>query len=47
MIVASKVDDRPRGLALGAADYLLKPIRRDHLVDALQRAGALPEAEAS
>ncbi len=47
VIVASTVDDRPRGLALGAAAYLLKPIRRDQLVDALQRVGALPEAKAS
>jgi CheY-like chemotaxis protein len=42
VIVTSTVDDRPRGLALGAAAYLLKPIRRDELVDALRRAGALP-----
>jgi signal transduction histidine kinase len=47
VIVASTVDDRPRGLALGAAAYLLKPIRRDQLVDALQRVGALAEAQAS
>jgi signal transduction histidine kinase len=45
VIVASTVDDRPRGLALGAAAYLLKPIRRDELVDALRRAGALPVPE--
>ncbi|MCW2516054.1 MAG: His Kinase (phosphoacceptor) domain protein [Mycobacterium sp.] len=44
VIVASTVDDRPRGLALGAAAYLLKPIRRDELVGALRRVGALPEA---
>ena len=47
VIVASTVDDRPRGLALGAAAYLLKPIRRDELVDALRCAGALSEAEVS
>ncbi|TPG32738.1 ATP-binding protein [Mycolicibacterium hodleri] len=47
VIVASTVDDRPRGLALGASAYLLKPIRRDQLVDALHRVGALPEAPAS
>jgi signal transduction histidine kinase/CheY-like chemotaxis protein len=47
VIVASTVDDRPRGLALGAAAYLLKPIRRDELVDALRCAGALSETEAS
>ena len=47
VVVASTVDDRPRGLALGAAAYLLKPFRRDQLVAALQRVAALPEAEAS
>jgi CheY-like chemotaxis protein len=47
LIVASTVDDRARGLALGAAAYLLKPIRRDELVDALRCAGALSEAEVS
>jgi signal transduction histidine kinase/CheY-like chemotaxis protein len=41
VIVASTVDDRPRGRALGAAAYLLKPIRRDEFVDALRRVGAL------
>jgi signal transduction histidine kinase/ActR/RegA family two-component response regulator len=41
VVVASVVDDRPRGLSLGADAYLLKPIRRDELVDALERTGAL------
>jgi signal transduction histidine kinase/CheY-like chemotaxis protein len=43
VIVASTVDDRPRGLALGAAAYLLKPIRRHDLLDALRRVRALGE----
>jgi CheY-like chemotaxis protein len=43
VVIASAVDDRPRGLALGADEYLLKPIRRDELVDALRRVGALGE----
>jgi CheY-like chemotaxis protein len=43
VVIASAVDDRPRGLALGADEYLLKPIRRDELVDALRRVGALAE----
>jgi CheY-like chemotaxis protein len=47
LIVASRIDDRPRGLALGAAAYLLKPIRRDELVDALRCVGALTGAQAS
>ena len=41
VVIASVVDDRPRGLALGADVYLLKPVRRDDLVDALRRVGAL------
>src|SRR5882757_7089641 len=41
VVIASVVDDRPRGLAVGADEYLLKPIRRDELVDALRRVGAL------
>jgi signal transduction histidine kinase/ActR/RegA family two-component response regulator len=44
VVIASVVDDRPRGLALGADEYLLKPIRRDELVDALRRVGALGES---
>ena len=44
VIVASVVDDRPRGLALGAAVQLLKPLRRDDFVDALRSVGVL-EAE--
>ncbi|MFZ2014228.1 MAG: GAF domain-containing protein [Nocardioides sp.] len=45
VIVASIVDERPRGLALGAADYLLKPVRRDQLVESLRRVDALAPAE--
>jgi signal transduction histidine kinase/ActR/RegA family two-component response regulator len=45
VVIASVVDDRSRGLALGADEYLLKPIRRDHLVEALRRVGALPGPE--
>ncbi len=44
VVIASVVDDRPRGLALGADEYLLKPIRRDELVDALRHVGALEES---
>jgi signal transduction histidine kinase/ActR/RegA family two-component response regulator len=43
VVIASVVDDRSMGLALGADEYLLKPIRRDELVDALRRLGALGE----
>jgi CheY-like chemotaxis protein len=45
VVIASVVDDRSRGLALGADEYLLKPVRRDHLVDALRSVGALPGPE--
>lgn len=42
VIVVSVDDDRARGLALGASAYLLKPVRRDDLVNALKRGGVLP-----
>jgi signal transduction histidine kinase len=44
VVVATIVDERPRGLSLGAAEYLLKPIRRDDLVGALRRVGVLGPA---
>ncbi|MBI3216713.1 MAG: GAF domain-containing protein [Mycobacterium sp.] len=39
VIVSSVVDERARGLALGAAGYLLKPLRREVLLDALRTVG--------
>jgi signal transduction histidine kinase/ActR/RegA family two-component response regulator len=45
VVIASVVDDRSRGLSLGADVYLLKPIRRDELVDALEHVGALGGSE--
>jgi len=41
VVITSVVDDRPRGLALGADVYLLKPVRRDELIDALRHVGVL------
>ena len=41
VIIATDVDDRARGLALGADAYLRKPIGRDELIEALKRVGAL------
>jgi signal transduction histidine kinase len=41
VVIATDVDDRSRGLSLGADAYLRKPIRREELVDALQQVGAL------
>jgi DNA-binding response OmpR family regulator len=42
VIVASIVDEKSRGLAAGAADYLVKPVGRDELLSALRRLHALP-----
>ena len=39
VVIASVVDDRSRSSALGADAHLLKPIRRDELVGALQQLG--------
>ncbi|MEN3319426.1 MAG: hypothetical protein V7643_2827 [Mycobacterium sp.] len=41
VVIATDVDDRSRGLALGANAYLRKPIRREELIDALRQVGAL------
>ena len=40
VIVVSIVDERSRGVALGAAAYLVKPVGRDDLLGALQSVGA-------
>jgi signal transduction histidine kinase len=42
VIIASIVDERARGLAAGAADYLVKPVGRDELLGALRRKHVLP-----
>ncbi len=42
VIVVSIVDEKPRGLAAGAAEYLIKPVGRDVLLDALRRVQVLP-----
>ena len=42
VIVVSIVDERAKGLSLGATDYLVKPVSRDHLLAALARAGVIP-----
>jgi DNA-binding response OmpR family regulator len=44
VIIVSILDERPRGLAAGAADYLVKPLARDDLLKALRRTGVLPAA---
>jgi CheY-like chemotaxis protein len=40
VIVVSIVDERARGVAMGAAAYLVKPIRREELLTALTAVGA-------
>ncbi len=42
VVVASVVDDRPRGLTAGADVYLRKPVDREDLIEALRVVGALP-----
>jgi len=42
VIVVSIVDERSRGLALGAAAYLAKPVSRDDLLAALAGVGVVP-----
>jgi DNA-binding response OmpR family regulator len=39
VIVVTIVDERSRGLALGASEYLIKPVARDQLLGALSRVG--------
>ena len=41
MIVVSIVDERARGVALGAAAYLVKPVSRDDLLAALAQPARL------
>lgn len=41
VIIVSILDERSRGLTLGAADYLVKPVGREELVGALRRVGAV------
>jgi CheY-like chemotaxis protein len=42
VIIVSMVDERGKGFALGAADYLVKPVGREQVLTALNRAVALP-----
>ncbi|MEU4291396.1 GAF domain-containing protein [Kribbella sp. NPDC026596] len=43
VIVVSIVDEQARGAALGAAAYLVKPVSRDALLDALRAVGAITD----
>ena len=40
------LDERVEGLSLGAADYLLKPVRREELLSALARVGVRSDPNA-
>jgi signal transduction histidine kinase/ActR/RegA family two-component response regulator len=42
VIIASIVDERSRGLAAGAGEYLVKPVGREELLSALRRMHVLP-----
>ena len=42
VIIVSIVDERSRGVAAGAGDYLVKPVGRDELLAALRRMDVLP-----
>jgi signal transduction histidine kinase/DNA-binding response OmpR family regulator len=43
VIVVSMLDERGRGFAVGAAEYLVKPVGKEQLRAALYRAAAMPE----
>jgi DNA-binding response OmpR family regulator len=47
VIIVSILDEKSRGLAFGADDYLVKPVARDDLVSALREVGALPTPRVS
>jgi signal transduction histidine kinase/DNA-binding response OmpR family regulator len=42
VIVVSMLDERGRGSALGAAEYLVKPVGKEQLLAAVYRAAAMP-----
>ena len=46
VIIVSILDEKSRGLALGADGYLIKPVAKDDLVSALREVGALPAPRA-
>ena len=46
VVVVSVLDERVKGLSLGAAEYLVKPTSRDDVMAALARVGVVPPAGA-
>lgn len=43
VVIVSIIDERPKGFALGAADYLVKPINRVQLQQSINRILGIPE----
>jgi CheY-like chemotaxis protein len=43
VVVVSMLDEPGRGYALGAAEYLVKPVAKEQLLAALHRVAAIPE----
>src|SRR4029453_1957716 len=39
VVIVSIVEEQGKGFALGAADYLIKPVSREEMLQALQRLG--------
>jgi signal transduction histidine kinase/CheY-like chemotaxis protein len=37
VVIVSMIDEKGRGFALGAAEYLVKPVQREQVVDAIER----------
>jgi DNA-binding response OmpR family regulator len=42
VIIATILDEKSRGRAAGAAEYLIKPVGREDLLAALRRVDVLP-----
>ncbi len=47
VVISSMLDDRGKGVALGAADWLVKPVDREHLLAALRPLVALPNGSST
>lgn len=45
VIIVSMVDERGKGFALGAAEYLVKPVGREELLTALGRVTSIPAVQ--
>jgi CheY-like chemotaxis protein len=46
VVVVTMLDERPQAMALGASEYLMKPVGREDVLGALSRIGVLPPASA-